>query len=748
MVLSYFSPAGSSTPEHKFEFYYDHWDRLAKVKDQASGITELYDYDVVGNIAKHTDPMGNVNNYNYDKLNQLIKLTDPLTQITDYTYTKLGKIKDVKITEGTDNYITSREYDEIGQQKQKTDPGGLIDSLTYNNLGLINNNADPNGTSFSYTYDSQNRISSQSGGGITCQYQYANSPYGVETITLNNGSAVTYSYDGLGRIATKTVSADGNNSTVSYQYDNAGKQTNITGPTGQSTSYHYDKTRLDQAQCENGKNVSYEYYPDGKVKTVSYPALTDGSILKSSYEYDGLNRLQKLSNLKGTTILSEYQYTYDNNSNIKTITTPAGTTSYDYDVLNRLVHVQKPNGQTTTYTYDARGNRKTAEGNVPAVNESEFNCSYNALDQLTGVTTSGQSTSYTYDPTGLRLKKVTPTATTRYTYDNAGRVISDVNASQSSKYIWGADKLLVKKDNSNLEYYYLYNGHGDVVQIVDTAGIPVNTYEYDEWGNILNQTETIANDFKYAGEMLDSESGFYYLRARYYDPTIGRFISKDSVEGSITNPLSLNLYTYVENNPLIYTDPTGHYMQGDEKLGLSKTDQAKITQYGQNWSKATTDSERQYWHNAATAIRTKYSETVTHIEYSTGKTNIIYTGRCSVDNSILSPPDVIAGLLTGPIYGGGKYIAGKEAGKVTSKVTSAYQIDLQLFGGNSLKTIGSNKEANKLAQKLGFDGAEDLKKAFVGKAGARFNIKYDSKTGEIFLESIKDGIQVETGLFK
>ncbi|OMD34714.1 hypothetical protein BSK56_33475, partial [Paenibacillus borealis] len=108
------------------------------------------------------------------------------------------------------------------------------------------------------------------------------------------------------------------------------------------------------------------------------------------------------------------------------------------------------------------------------------------------------------------------------------------------------------------DYYYLYNGHGDVVQIVNTSGTPVNTYSYDEWGNITSQTEGIQNSFKYAGEIYDAETGLYYLRARYYDPSIGRFLNEDTVEGQIDNPLSQNLYTYVSNNPLRYIDPSGH----------------------------------------------------------------------------------------------------------------------------------------------------------------------------------------------
>ena len=95
----------------------------------------------------------------------------------------------------------------------------------------------------------------------------------------------------------------------------------------------------------------------------------------------------------------------------------------------------------------------------------------------------------------------------------------------------------------------------------------VNNYTYDEWGNILESNETISNPFKYAGEVYDEETGLYYLRARYYDPSTGRFLNEDTVEGQIDNPLSLNLYTYCYNNPLIYLDPTGNTAQ-DFLMGM------------------------------------------------------------------------------------------------------------------------------------------------------------------------------------
>jgi RHS repeat-associated protein len=95
--------------------------------------------------------------------------------------------------------------------------------------------------------------------------------------------------------------------------------------------------------------------------------------------------------------------------------------------------------------------------------------------------------------------------------------------------------------------------------MVNTSGAVVNSNAYDVWGNITSQKEETPNPFKYTGEVYDEETGLYYLRARYYDPSIGRFLNEDTYEGQIDNPLIQNLYTYVHNNPLIYSDPSGNY---------------------------------------------------------------------------------------------------------------------------------------------------------------------------------------------
>ena len=111
---------------------------------------------------------------------------------------------------------------------------------------------------------------------------------------------------------------------------------------------------------------------------------------------------------------------------------------------------------------------------------------------------------------------------------------------------------------------FLYNGHGDTVQLASTIGSSIKTYDYDAFGNEKNADPNDTNLFRYCGEYFDKETGTIYLRARYYDPEIGRFITEDSVWGKDANPLSLNLYTCCGNDPILFTDPTGHITKQDK----------------------------------------------------------------------------------------------------------------------------------------------------------------------------------------
>jgi len=118
-------------------------------------------------------------------------------------------------------------------------------------------------------------------------------------------------------------------------------------------------------------------------------------------------------------------------------------------------------------------------------------------------------------------------------------------------------KLLARQVPGQGMQYYVSNGHGDITEIRDAQGNVLNRYTYGIWGNPLVQEERVPNIFRYSGEYWDETTNLQYLRARWYDPSIGRFINEDTYEGDVKNPLSLN-FTYVENNPLQYIDPTGN----------------------------------------------------------------------------------------------------------------------------------------------------------------------------------------------
>jgi len=157
----------------------------------------------------------------------------------------------------------------------------------------------------------------------------------------------------------------------------------------------------------------------------------------------------------------------------------------------------------------------------------------------------------------------------------------------------------------------LFNGHGDVVQTVDEAGTVQNQYDYDIWGNPTLTVETSSNAIRYSGEYMDSETGLYYLRARYYDPYIGRFISEDSYWGEDENPLSLNLYTYCHNDPIRYTDPTGHFVSDWDKQHLSKKEIKQLEGYGEDWNdakKSGNQGGKDKSHDNAEKLRDKYRD--------------------------------------------------------------------------------------------------------------------------------------------
>ena len=220
---------------------------------------------------------------------------------------------------------------------------------------------------------------------------------------------------------------------------------------------------------------------------------------------------------------------------------------YHYNNKNQLLQIEKEN-DTIFYKYDNQGNtleEKSGKGTKSYVYDL-----YNRVREIT--TETGDHIKNSYTPLGLRYKKEVNGVVSRYIVDD-WNIIAEVDKENNIKSREVRGYELLKKEVENKDYFYHTNEHGDVTYLSNIAGEIENSYSYDVFGNIRKRKENIENIFKYAGEQLDEETEQYYLRARYYNPTIGRFTQEDVYRDD-----GLNLYVYVINNPLLWVDPSGY----------------------------------------------------------------------------------------------------------------------------------------------------------------------------------------------
>lgn len=565
---TYFVTQATGYGENHLVETYDQWNNTVSRKGYPDGINnppieETYEYDINGNMTKLTDPKGNITLFEYDALDRLVKVTDALGNATDYDYNRLGNLKLTRQYQNSKILATSKSYDERGLLTSEQPPAGNPYYYTYDAAGNMKKFYYPTGKVIDMTYDALNRLSEKKDLGLSNSIKYLYNHNGsVEKYQISLGTNEPLEYEFFSTGLTSKRKQNGIFST-DFQYDILGNRTRVTDPFGLNIDYTYDSLNRLSNVLVDGKTFNYEYYPDGMVKAVESPPLNNGVKIRTEYTYDNLNRLKTLVNKIGTNIISQYSYLYDNNSNITSVTeNGTATTSYEYSELNQLIKIIRPDGKQISYQYDTRGNRVQGKNNTSELDgliSGEF--TYNSWEELATFITNSNTYNYSYDPEGLRIKKTGPSLDTRYHYNNNGQVIaeSDFNNQVTAQNIYGMSALARKIGNNY--YYYIYNGHGDIVQVIDENGNIVNRYAYDEWGKVITKEEQIINPIRYAGEYYDNESGLYYLRSRYYDPNIGGFISRDSDEGSITNPLTLNLYSYCANNPVNFIDPTGHYSQ-------------------------------------------------------------------------------------------------------------------------------------------------------------------------------------------
>ncbi|MEJ1929429.1 putative Ig domain-containing protein [Nostoc sp. NIES-2111] len=585
--------------QQKTKFEYDQYGRQVATIAQTGERTEV-EYDRYSRVKSETDANQHTKQYFYNNLSQLttVELADKTR--TNYTYDIYGRLTGV---EDANKNLTQYEYDLFNRQVASVLPMGQRSQTDYNNLGQVKSYKDFNGDIINYTYDKYGRLDTKSfSSPNVAAVSYTYDPITSQLATVKDGRGVTrYSYDNKDRLASIT-NPDGQ--TIGYGYDLLGNLTSQTTSAG-TINYSYDAlNRLDKV-IETGRTLAdYDYNAVGSLIRTT---LANGIVENRSY--DERNRLKYLENRDSAgNVLSSYSYTLDAVGNRKKVVENTGrVVEYAYDELNRLTQEKitdtTSGNRTIGYSYDLVGNRlsrtDSAEGLTTYV--------YDRNNRLTSLTQGNKVTQFTYDNNGSMKSRRDGTQTVTYDWINDGEnrlvgvTTANANGTSRQQYIYDADGNrvasinngvrtnylvdpmrgvsqvlleydtngqitaeytygmgLIKSERSGNETFYHTDGLGSTRLLTNATGQIIDTYTYDAYGRLLSSTGTSENSYQFAGEQRDSETGLDYLRARYYDSDLGRFISKDAFAGFMDDPMSQHDYQYAHANPVNFTDPTGY----------------------------------------------------------------------------------------------------------------------------------------------------------------------------------------------
>ena len=563
---------------HATSFAYDADDRLTQTTDALGSISGTA-YDAVGNKSSETDANGRVTSYAHDEKDELVQVTDAAGGVVAYAYDAVGNRTRVTDANG---HATSFEFDALGRVTRETDSLGRVRTTAYDPAGAVASRTDARGRTTTYTYDALGRLTRTTYAGAST-VSFAYDAVGNRTAMTDAIGAWGYAYDALNRATSVTDPAG---RTVSYAYDAAGRLRKLTYPAGQEASYAYDAGgRLASVTDWAANATSYGYDDAGRATSVTRP---NGVV--TTAVYDAVDRLTAQVDARGASTLQSLSYVLDPSGRRLSMTDASGTTTYTYDAAYRLTGVAYPGGRSATYSYDAGGNRTRLVDSAAGTTDYTYDAvdqlltagaatftydangsrvsrtaggmtttySYDFESRLTGVASPTSTATYAYSGDGLRTAKTVDGVTTSYVWDASPllpETLTATTAGTTTRYLYGG-ALLAQQDAGGFSYLHR-DGLGSTRLVSDASGAAGAAVAYDAFGAITGGGQP--SSFLYTGQQLDPESGLYYLRARTYDPAVGRFLQRDAVVGAANDTQSLNRYAYCENDPVNVVDPSGRF---------------------------------------------------------------------------------------------------------------------------------------------------------------------------------------------
>lgn len=566
----------SGAAQHQYyNFAYNVWGQTTatKVGSRTLSTNTYYNYvndDTArgGNLKSTTYANGDSVSYTYDRFDRLVRKSYNSGSYVAYTYNAEGSLARLSYGDSTGELASYRfEYDSLGRLIRSAEldaDGGTVQRTEH-------------------IYDGYNRLSRQSwtlgGKTYTEYYSYDDATDGSMTSFRTTAEqTLHFTYDALRRLQ-KTTVTDGSGTlfTVARSYYTTG---------GKATT----RTEYFNYRMPNGSLIAgdrYVYDALGNITELQEAELASGSSARRTkvrYTYDGQNQLR-----------TETRYTYSSNTDT---TGTSVTYTYNYDTAGNLQSVQKNGATVQTYTYGDSQWRDllTKVGGTTISYDASGNpknwyngTTYTGLTwkngrQLAQITTGGRTSAYRYDADGIRTYKKVGSVAHEYRTLNGKVVYEKIGSGSTAKImIFSYDaqgrpfavKYSTNNGGSYITYFYALNQQGDVVKIFrslpsrDSNGnlnglteAVYATYTYDAWGNILSQSGSMAstNPLRYRGYYYDSETGFYYLQSRYYDPATRRFINADVYSSTdSSDAVSCNMFAYCGNNPTSRSDETGDF---------------------------------------------------------------------------------------------------------------------------------------------------------------------------------------------